>query len=229
MARTQITRTCEQCGVTFSVKPYRATAARWCSRRCSRVAHAAITITKPCEHCGTTFTQKHEPSRADRRFCSPACRNTHRRRPLIDRFHQHVKPSNPSDCWPWRGHLNNKGYGQIYSLEAGREVLAHRAAWELEHGSIPDGLRVLHRCDNPPCCNPSHLFLGTQRDNIHDMVAKQRISHGTHRPNAKLTDDQVRAIRSTTISGRQLSKQLGVSEMTISRVRSGKTWRHIPH
>lgn len=78
----------------------------------------------------------------------------------------------PDECWPWTGAVTGKGYGKI-SL-AYRHRNAHRVAFELWHGPIPDGLLVCHRCDNRPCCNPAHLFVGTAKDNAEDMMAKGR-------------------------------------------------------
>lgn len=77
-----------------------------------------------------------------------------------------------ADCWEWQGSRNARGYGQI--RKDGRYIYAHRAAYELTHGSIPEGLCICHHCDNPPCCNPDHLFAGTMADNMHDRDAKGR-------------------------------------------------------
>lgn len=86
------------------------------------------------------------------------------------------------DCWLWMGYCNGDGYG-VVSTAAGYLALTHRAAWALTNGPIPEGMRILHRCDNPPCCNPAHLFLGTQIDNIRDRDAKGRgRGRATHCP-----------------------------------------------
>lgn len=91
----------------------------------------------------------------------------------LERFWDKVDRSGgAAACWLWTGSQKPTGYGQV-SLK-GRVYLAHRVAWTLTHGAIPDGLGVLHHCDNPPCCNPAHLFLGSQGDNSADMVAKDR-------------------------------------------------------
>lgn len=84
----------------------------------------------------------------------------------------------PNECWPWTGRKNTRGYGQVYvgggRANEKREV-AHRIAWRFTFGPIPDGLLVCHHCDNPPCVNPEHLFLGTMSDNIRDASAKGRL------------------------------------------------------
>lgn len=89
---------------------------------------------------------------------------------MFDRFWNKVDRS--GDCWTWQGSRDRKGYGRVSVNQ--RPVLAHRFSWTLSHGPIPDGLCVLHKCDNPPCVNPEHLFLGTIADNNRDMVAKGR-------------------------------------------------------
>jgi len=105
----------------------------------------------------------------------------HTKRPLEERFWEKVDVRGPDECWPWTRKHNPKGYGQF---RKDKMVQAHRMAWELTNGPIPDGLDVLHTCDNPPCCNPHHLFLGTNDDNMRDMNSKGR--HGnikkTHCP-----------------------------------------------
>lgn len=90
------------------------------------------------------------------------------------------KVQKTDDCWLWRATRFPKGYGQIKIK--GRRRLAHRVAWELTNGPIPDGLQVCHHCDNPPCVRPDHLFLGTQSDNIQDAVSKGRMPFNLKRP-----------------------------------------------
>lgn len=94
---------------------------------------------------------------------------------LSDGFWERVLVGSADDCWLWQGSVRNNGYGQLQRRAICKIPLkAHRVAWELTNGSIPDGVYVLHRCDNRRCCNPSHLFLGTGLDNINDMVSKGR-------------------------------------------------------
>lgn len=113
--------------------------------------------------------------------------------PLEPRFWSYVAVS--GGCWPWLGGTDDDGYGQF--LYKGNAVRSHRVAWIFTFGEIPNGLRVLHTCDNPPCCNPDHLFLGTQANNNADMVAKgrQRILYGEAHGSAKLTTNDVAAMR----------------------------------
>lgn len=83
-----------------------------------------------------------------------------------------------SGCWEWKGHRNQAGYGE-FCVNGERHTRAHRFMWEAIHGSI-GSLHVLHKCDNPPCCNPDHLFLGTQQDNMKDRDLKGRVAHGAN-------------------------------------------------
>lgn len=104
----------------------------------------------------------------------PLLTGQHDRVPLADRFYPRLSPV-PSGCIEWTGPLDDHGYGRISEGGRGGRILkAHRVGWELLNGPVPDGLYVLHHCDNPPCCNPAHLFLGDQVANVQDMIAKGR-------------------------------------------------------
>ena len=98
--------------------------------------------------------------------------------PLTERLWRRVDKGGHESCWPWTGSVCSDGYGTIGTTGEGREgskiVGTHRVAYESVHGAIPSGMCVCHRCDNPRCCNPAHLFLGTQRDNVYDCIAKGR-------------------------------------------------------
>ncbi len=100
------------------------------------------------------------------------------RRPATERFWRHVDRSGgPEACWPWTGSVDHHGYGG-FRVEPGKLVRTHRFAYALKHGPIPEGMHVCHHCDNPPCCNDAHHFLGTVADNIRDMWAKGRHTKG---------------------------------------------------
>jgi len=145
----------------------------------------------------------------------------------MDRFWNKVDKS--GDCWEWTG-FKHKGYGR-FSVGV-RRLRSHRVAWELTHGPIPDGMLVLHTCDNPGCVNPDHLFLGTQADNMADMVSKGRQPFvkvlGEGVGTSKLAEDQVRSIRSDPRSQRAIARDYGVSQTAISEIKNRKRWRHIP-
>jgi hypothetical protein len=132
-------------------------------------------------------------------------------------------------CWTWLGRTTGKGYGQITSKWFTTKS-AHRIAYELANGPAGD-LHVLHRCDNPPCVNPAHLFLGTNRDNIHDMLRKGRQPRiGSKNPHAKLTEAQVGTVKRMLADGwsyAAISLQTGVPRYAISAIYCGKVWRHV--
>lgn len=146
--------------------------------------------------------------------------------PLRERFYRYVKKT--ATCWEWVGYTVH-GYGRL-NVE-GRPEMAHRLAWRLERGEIPVGLFVLHKCDNPGCCNPEHLYLGTQAENMRDMTVRQRAHttgpQGSAHFNAKLTEDDVRAIRAATGNLAALARHYGVSYITINKIRRGETWQHV--
>lgn len=152
------------------------------------------------------------------------------RRPAAERLWRKVSKAAPSGCWEWQGSKDKKGYGRININK--RPVLTHRFAWELENGPIPDGKDVLHSCDNPCCVNPSHLFLGTNDDNIADKVDKGRQERGSGHHRAKLTENQVIEIRRRyalgNISHSQLAAEYGVCRMAVTDIISRRNWAHIP-
>lgn len=107
---------------------------------------------------------------------------------------------------------------------------SHRAAWELTHGPVPDGLFVLHRCDNPPCCNPAHLFLGTRGDNNRDARAKGRHVHGERVGTAKVTENEVILMRGLAAGGilqKDLALIFGLQKMQVSRIVRRERWAHV--
>ena len=133
-------------------------------------------------------------------------------------------------CWEWGPCRNRSGYGWLNNKWAASQ-LAHRTAWELINGGIPEGLCVLHRCDNPPCCNPDHLFLGTRHDNAKDCIKKGRWPLGSSRYNAKLTENDAHEVRQSFQKGVEtpvaLAKRFKVSSAAISAVLRRKSWKHV--
>lgn len=203
------------------MQPHDTTSPHLCECGCGR----ATTIS-PQSHTAKGYV-KGEP----RRYLPG--HNPHSK-PLAERFFaQTLIPDDPDACWTFTGNRNNKGYGMIGAKIDGRwrEVLAHRVSYEIHFGPIPEGSDVCHRCDNPPCPNPRHLFLGTHQDNMTDAVNKGRMSHGEHRPNAKLTEAQVLEIRQQYAQGvapLTLSRKYGVHTGTIWPILKRETWKHIP-
>src|SRR5215469_2647990 len=140
-------------------------------------------------------------------------------------------PKLGSHCLEWKAARNLRGYGVIN--DGTRSQLAHRMAWVLEHGSVPEYLGVLHKCDNPACVRPDHLFIGTRADNNADMMEKGRSRSGTNPPRgastwcAKLTEDDVRTIRGSTERGVDLARKYGVTRVTITDIRKRRSWAHV--
>lgn len=145
--------------------------------------------------------------------------------PLRERFERQFIPEPNSGCWLWIGALCGRGYGTIKD-EHRVMRRATRVSWELHYGPIPDGLCILHKCDNPVCVNPEHLFPGTNADNTRDMFAKGR-THDMRGRNAKLTPSQVLAIKNDGRAGTEIAAQYGVSAATISNIRLGKRWGYL--
>ena len=157
---------------------------------------------------------------------------------LSARFWNKVSTSQPSDCWEWTAYRNPRGYGKIGI--SGVVHFAHRVAWELTNGTIPDGMRVLHSCDNPPCCNPGHLHLGTQADNVQEMWDRSRHGPKRIRPghkcrgeahhSARLTEADVRTIRALADDGipnAEIARRYGVSTASIWAIVQRKKWKHV--
>jgi len=136
-----------------------------------------------------------------------------------------VEPN--SGCHLWFGHVDERGRGMLRINR--RLTFASRVSWTIHRGPIPEGIHVLHRCDTPMCVNPRHLFLGTHDDNMRDMAVKGRHANvaGQRNAAAKLTDADVRAIRSSTETQMTLAARFQVSQATISDVRRLKKWRGV--
>jgi HNH endonuclease len=164
-----------------------------------------------------------------------------KKRPAEERFWKYVdKASDPRGCWLWIGGSDSDGYGRFRG-ENSVMIRAHRFSWQLHRGQIPPGFEVLHTCDNPPCVNPLHLFLGTNELNVIDKVCKGRTARGAKcrtkklyfgesNWKSKLTSQQVADIRELRRSGvgtTELARRFGVNRATIQRIVSGKSWKTI--
>lgn len=148
-----------------------------------------------------------------------------------ERFNELFARAGDDECWLWRGGRNAAGYGQFYENGVHIPKMAHRISFMYFRGHVPRGLCVCHKCDNPPCVNPSHLFLGTNLDNARDSIKKGRNQHGDSHCHAKLTSAAVRRIRAEykprINSQSMLARQYGCTQTAIFCVLNGKTWSHV--
>jgi hypothetical protein len=140
----------------------------------------------------------------------------------VERFWGKIQVLSPDECWDWLYSTNKDGYGNFWFQ--GSNVNSHRVAWILTFGPIPNGLDILHKCDNPPCCNPSHLFLGTHEDNMRDMGEKGRantlIALTARRSQARNPEllGEILRLKGMGLSCRLIGDKVGLSNPTVSRI-----------
>jgi hypothetical protein len=157
-------------------------------------------------------------------------------RALYNRFWTKVDAQNfqPDECWVWRGCILQSGHGQ-FSVK-GKGAYAHRVSYEMAHGKIPPNRIICHKCNNPACVNPNHLYAGTKKSNTQDSINAGTFCYayagrGTAHPNSKLTDQDVRNIRDDRIfdgtSNRKLASKYGVSYRAITKIIYRETWAHV--
>lgn len=149
----------------------------------------------------------------------------------FERLEIDVVMGSSDECWPWLGPRNRWGYGRLTPVGS-QEILMHRVAWERHNGrEIPEGMVVRHSCDNPPCCNPGHLVLGSPTQNRSDCVERQRHTYGVACKQAVLNPGVVRAAREERASAgstyRELADKYGVTEVTMRRAVLGLTWKQV--
>jgi hypothetical protein len=153
-------------------------------------------------------------------------------------FWSRVAVAGPDDCWEWQGFRNETGYGRISNSRRRdgwpRSIRAHRMAYALHNGERPGEHHVLHSCDNPACCNPAHLRLGTPADNGKDKAERGRANppRGSQHTHARLTEEQVREIRARFRPGKygdssRAAREFGVNKTTIAGILRGEQWRHV--
>ena len=158
-----------------------------------------------------------------------------RRLTEIEKWERRIKVDPNTGCHLWLRYRTPLGYGQTrVGGRSGYNILAHRLAWVRMHGGIPKGMGVLHKCDNPSCVNVEHLFIGTQADNMHDMSVKNRwgvrnLPRGKDHPRgtAKLTENQILAIREDRRHQIEIAAAYGITQSNVSRIRTKNTWSYL--
>ena len=185
-----------------------------------------------CLTCGKT----NPPTRSSnpRKFCSRLCKGRYHSGytgtaalPLSERLWMRVHKGAADECWPFRTAPTHK-YGQI--MDGYKPLLAHRVAYAITKGEIPDGMLVRHTCDNPPCCNPAHLVVGYPEDNSRDMTERRRAARLFKISTTKLTDDQVRELvrrRRAGESSAVLADEFGVTRGYVNDLACGRAYRAI--
>lgn len=183
-----------------------------------------------CATCGKTVTRADKPSMIlgaflRLRYCSRPCSWASFKGDPDALFWQKVAKGADGECWVWTGSKVRTGYGVHWA--DGKHVKAHRYSYALHYGEIPEGMSVLHSCDNPTCCNPAHLRLGTQKDNMADMVARNRrvAITGERHPSARLTAQDVAYIRQRLEPAHKTAAMFGVSRSLVAKIRQGALWR----
>lgn len=184
-------------------------------------------MSKICDTCEEPFLVKvYIHKRGQGRYCSIVCRNQESSNRTPGQFWNEIdKSGGPDACWYWKGKKDPTIYYR--TKLRGKEVKVYRASWEFVNGPIPEGLCGLHKCDNPPCCNPSHIFVGTAIDNVQDRTRKGRSARGAKNAWAKLTEQDVIEIRKSTETGTVLAIKYKLDATSISDIRRRKTWKHI--
>lgn len=198
--------------------------------------HRDVSRHVKCFTCDTNFDRGYaiNATRAAKpQFCSSACRNIHcesvAEATAEDRFWSYVDKRGPDDCWEWKANRSPSGYGK-FMWRRGRTQMASRVAYHFSKGD-PGTLFVCHSCDNPPCCNPAHLWLGTHQDNMDDMDRKGRrkvsIRRGADNNNTKLNEKIVREIRQSSLPQKDLAQRYGVTTTAIYLIRKRQNWRWV--
>lgn len=190
---------------------------------------------RDCRECRTKYlkVKRHE---RERKTC-PVCKiehNVYGCEECSDKCKILNRHKKVNGCWEWQGKLNKDGYGSFQKTIDGEktEIRSHRRSYEIFKGEIPEGMQVCHACDNPSCCNPDHLWIGTSKENTQDCIKKQRFFNGKKRAIAsgKTNENEVREIRELYKNGssqKELQEKFKLSQSQISGIVTYRFWKHV--
>ena len=189
---------------------------------------------KECVHCGKRFEKDARNTWAyweRAKYCSRSCvglaHTIHanaNRQPIEKVFSKWFDKGD--GCWEWKGAIDRDGYGAF--SYAGKMYKAHRMSLEIDGRPVPKGMFACHRCDNPKCVRPDHLYAGTHEQNVSDMVSRMRHKYGSRHYAAKITEADVIAIRKDPRKTAEIAKDYGINSSNITMIKNRRTWRHIP-
>lgn len=232
--KAAVSAKCLQCNEEFLQRARTDFTRLYCSKTCRYLAAQRVVLDSICAQCSTAY---HRPKSGHGSYCSLSCSRAARRISSQEQLRTKVDRSGgPDACWPWTGRRSKDGYGYFSQGRSapGSQKRAHVVAWEESSGKpVPDGLLIRHLCTgggNPWCCNPAHLLPGTHQNNSDDKLEADRQAKGERINTARLNAESVRLIRHQVQQGwlqRVIASQFGVSQVTISRIARGSTWRHV--
>lgn len=193
-----------------------------------------------CISCGNEFHRIVTKGRNQPSFCGRECYDKYHfiwsqatEEQILERLKMHFEKNviRQDGCWDWKGYIARNGYAEIARSKNFSIKHAHRISWMIHKGKIPEGLFICHKCDNPKCTNPDHLFIGTHQDNNKDRDEKGRTIKGEKVASSILNDEQVREIKnllSLDHSTSEIAKKFAISTTTAKRINNGTLWKHIP-
>lgn len=222
-------RACEACGESVTGRAEKRFCSAVCRCRVKRAREAATGVRRgaerPCATCGTIFRYPVRPGGNRGIYCSRRCAQGG---DIRSRMKAKTQVGDGLDaCWLWQGRPKGGGYGSIYF--EGVNWAAHRLAWVLAVGELPQGKVVCHRCDNRLCVNPAHLWLGDPKDNMVDRNAKGRQARGERAGRAKLSNEVVMRLRTASPAEvRGIRRNLNVTRQVVLAAITGRSWKHLP-
>lgn len=228
----KVLKTCRSCGKSFlSYDVGERILNTCCSVKCAALRRVGERVERELRKCPMCPTEFRILGKLSKTYCSKKCQ--HKSLIKLDHLSEEEKLAlmknkyerfvvKKEGCWDWKG-ATQKRYGCFNFLR--KNLSAHRASWILYNGSISADIHVLHKCDNPPCTNPEHLFLGSHRDNMRDMRTK-----GLHKQYSKITKDQAKEIKLLLSQGEKMqaiSERYGLSLPSLCDIKAGRTWKSI--